>query len=161
MRDNETDPGTRTNLGMKKSPGKAASAVRPCGLLRHLAVMLYDALVVIALWMLATALAMAAGFEGRVAMKDPGFTLYLAAVWFLYLTWCWRRGGMTVGMRAWRVRIQDESGRRPGWGRCALRFLAALLSALPAGAGFAWSLVDDERRSWHDRISRTRLIRFA
>ncbi len=123
--------------------------------------MLYDALVVVALWMLATALALAVGIEDRVATKDPAFTLYLAAIWFAYLAWCWRMGGMTVGMRAWRVRIQDEHGQRPGWGRCTLRFFASLLSALPAGAGFAWALLDDDRRSWHDRISRTRLIRFG
>jgi uncharacterized RDD family membrane protein YckC len=122
-------------------------------------IMLYDALVVIALLMAATALAMATGLREAVALRDPLFTLYLAAVWYLYLGWCWNRGGMTVGMRAWRVRIEDEGGGRPGWGRCLLRFTVSLLSLAALGIGFAWSLIDRDRRCWHDIVSKTRLLR--
>lgn len=130
----------------------------PCGLIRRLAVMFYDAAVVISLLMVATGLAMLAGFGGRTAMQDPLFTAWLAAFWFLYLAWCWRRG-MTVGMRAWRVRIESEDGSRPGWGQCLIRFIASLLSAAAGGMGFLWSLIDRRSRTWHDIISRTRLVR--
>jgi len=101
-----------------------------------------------ALLMLATMLAMFAGFGGRTA-----------SIWFFYLTWCWHQGGMTVGMRAWRVRIEDKNGSRPGWGQCTIRFFASLLSAA-AGIGFAWALVDSRKRTWHDILSGTRLVRF-
>ena len=50
---------------------------------------------------------MLVGFEKATALKDWAYTLYLLVVWFLYLAWCWRKGGMTVGMRAWRVRIRS------------------------------------------------------
>ena len=113
-----------------------------------------------ALLMLATMLAMFAGFGGRTAMKDPVYTAYLFSIWFFYLTWCWHQGGMTVGMRAWRVRIEDKNGNRPGWGQCTIRFFAALLSAAAAGIGFAWALVDSQNRTWHDILSSTRLIRY-
>jgi uncharacterized RDD family membrane protein YckC len=131
----------------------------PCGLFRRLAIMVYDGVVVISLLMLATLLAMMAGFGGQTAMKDPFFTFYLASVWFLYLAWCWRKGGMTVGMRAWRVRIENRDGRNPGWGAIALRFLVSLVSAGLAGLGFLWSLFDADKRTWHDMISATRLVR--
>ncbi|MCJ7816087.1 MAG: RDD family protein, partial [Xanthomonadales bacterium] len=101
----------------------------PCSLLRRLAIIVYDGIVVISLLMLATMLAMLAGFGGRTAMKDPIYTGYLLAVWFIYLAWCWHKGGMTVGMRAWRVKIEDRDGHRPGWGMSALRFLVSLVSA--------------------------------
>lgn len=130
----------------------------PCGLLRRLAVMLYDALIVIALLILATAVVMLAGFENLSAGHDPLFTLYLLATWFFYLAWCWRRGGMTIGMRAWRVVIEDESGRRPGWGACAMRFAVSWISTAALGLGFAWSLFDDRKRTWHDMASRSRLL---
>lgn len=136
------------------NPGK------PCGLVRRLAIIFYDFAIVISLLILATMLAMFAGFGGRTALKDPGYTLYLFAVWFLYVTWCWHHGGMTVGMRAWRVRIEDEKGLKPGWGRSAVRFFAALLSTAVAGMGYLWSLVDSRQRTWHDIISNTRMIRF-
>lgn len=133
---------------------------RPCGLLRRLAIIVYDSLVVVALLMLATMLAMLAGLGEQTAMKDPAYTAYLLLVWFTYLGWCWNRGGMTVGMRAWRVRIEDEHGQNPGWGKAAIRFLASLVSVAPAGLGFLWSLFDSEKRTWHDILSGTRLVRY-
>jgi len=132
----------------------------PCGLFRHLAIIVYDFAIVIALLMLATMLAMLAGFGDRTAMKDPVYTAYLFSIWFFYLTWCWHQGGMTVGMRAWRVRIEDENGNRPGWGKSTIRFLASLLSVATAGIGFLWVLVDSRNRRWHDILSGTRLVRF-
>jgi len=122
--------------------------------------MIYDGLVVISLLMLATLLAMPAGLGGRIAMKDPVYTAYLFAVWFLYLAWCWHKGGMTVGMRAWRVRIEDRDGHKPGWGASAIRFLVSLVSLGIAGLGFFWSLFDQDKRTWHDILSETRLVRY-
>lgn len=131
----------------------------PCGLIRRLAIMFYDSVVVVSLLMLATTLSMLAGFGGRTALKDPIFTAYLFAVWFFYLAWCWSRGGMTVGMRAWHVSIENKNGQKPGWGASALRFMVSLGSAAFAGLGFLWSLGDAESRTWHDILSGTRLVR--
>ena len=125
-----------------------------------MAIIVYDFVIVISLLMLATLLAMFAGFGGRTAMQDPAYTVYLFSIWFFYLAWCWHKGGMTVGMRAWRVKIEDESGNRPGWGKSTIRFLASLLSVAAVGIGFAWALLDSRKRSWHDILSGTRLIRF-
>ena len=132
----------------------------PCGLLRRLAIIVYDAAVVVSLLIAATMLAMLAGFGGRTALKDPVYTFFLFTIWFLYLGWCWHKGGMTVGMRAWRVMVVDEGGSKPGWGRSILRFLVSLLSAAAAGAGFLWALGNPGRRTWHDILSGTRLVRF-
>lgn len=132
----------------------------PCGLLRLLAIIIYDGVIIISLLMLAALLAIFVGFGGQTALKDPVYTLYLLSVWFFYLTWCWHKGGMTVGMRAWRVRIEDGNGNRPGWGRSSTRFLASLLSAATAGAGFLWLLADSGKRTWHDMLSGTRLVRY-
>jgi uncharacterized RDD family membrane protein YckC len=40
--------------------------------------------------------------------------------------------------------------------RCA-RLLALLLSVLPLGLGLAWSMFDEDRLTWHDRLSGTYL----
>jgi uncharacterized RDD family membrane protein YckC len=42
----------------------------------------------------------------------------------------------------------------------ALRFLVSLVSAGLAGLGFLWSLLDAGKRTWHDILSGTRLVRF-
>ena len=130
-----------------------------CGLFRRLLIMLYDSLVVIALMMFATAVAMALGMKNRTAAIDPPYTAGLLVVWFLYLGWCWRYGGMTLGMRAWKVRIQNREGHSPGWAQCLVRFVVALLSAAAGGLGFIWSWFRSDRQTWHDLASHTRLLR--
>ena len=133
-------------------------AAGPCGLGRRLLIMLYDGLVLIALLLLATAVALLAGSGQVTAGRDLLFSLYLLAVWFFYLAWFWRRG-MTVGMRAWKVEITDAGGGTPGWGQCLLRFAVSIVSAAFLGLGFWWSVFDGKKRTWHDLASRTRLIR--
>ena len=118
----------------------------------------YDAVAVIALMMAVTALALLTPLRHQTALKDPLPTLLLLLTWFLYLAWCWR-AGMTVGMRAWRVRLVFDDGEKPGWTRCLLRFTISLASAATLGLGFVWSLFNAERRSWHDLASRSRLVR--
>jgi len=133
---------------------------QPCGFPRHLLIMIYDSLVVLSVLMLATLLAILAGFGGKTALKDPLSTLYLLTAWYAYLAWCWHSGGMTVGMRAWRVKIEDIKGERPGWRKTAIRFVVSLVSAAPFGLGYIWSLFDRDKRTWHDILSGTRLVRY-
>ena len=142
------------NVGKSKN-----HAGKPCSLIRRLAAVLYDAVIVLALLMLAAWLAMLIGAGQKTAFRNTGYTLYLLSVWYLYMAWCWHRGGMTIGMRAWKIRIEDELGERPSWGKTVIRFLASLLSAALFGAGFWWSLADSGRRTWHDILSGTRLVR--
>jgi uncharacterized RDD family membrane protein YckC len=154
----ELPPAHQPKTSMKSQINKEHYGT-PCGLFRRLLIMLYDGVIIVALLMLATALAMLAGTGNHTAMQDPLYTAYLVLVWFAYLAWCWHQGGMTLGMRAWHVRITDETGRRPGWGWCAIRFLTSIFSAALAGLGFLWSLIDSEKRTWHDKASRTRMLR--
>lgn len=130
----------------------------PCTLVRRLLAIMYDSLIVLAMTFLAAFVALPVTGGRQQALRDPGLTLYLLSVWFAYLGWCWRSGGATVGMRAWRIRLATPEGRPPSWFRCLLRFLTSLLSAAAFGLGFAWSLFDPQRRTWHDRASGTFLV---
>lgn len=130
-----------------------------CGLGRRLLIMGYDAVIVVGLLLIATALASPLDRGNQQALRDPIFTLYLLTVWFAYLAWCWQRGGMTLGMRAWGVRLQTTGRYSVGLRTSLLRFVVSLVSATCLGLGFAWSLWDLERRCWHDRASGTGLFR--
>lgn len=143
-----------------QSSFSGAVKARPCGLLRLLLVMAYDAVILVGLLLAGAALASPFDSGNQRALQDPVFSLYLLAIWFAYLAACWRRGGMTVGMRAWRVRIETEGGR-PAWSQCLVRFGVSLGSAACAGIGFAWLLVDQRERTWHDIASKTRLVRWS
>jgi uncharacterized RDD family membrane protein YckC len=122
---------------------------------RRLAAAAYDLLLVIALFMVLTALVIAARGGRSIDSGSLWFQFLLLTGWWLYFGWSWTHGGQTVGMRAWRLVVLTEDGGPVGWGRSVLRFAAAGLSALAAGLGFLWSLVDRNGLTWHDRLSRT------
>lgn len=127
--------------------------------MRRLAALVYDLLLLAGVLFVFT-LAVSVVRGGRPV--EPGtlwFQLCLAALTVLFFTWFWTHGGQTLGMRAWRLRVVDCGGGALGWRQAALRFAAALLSALPAGLGLWWAAVDPEKRSWHDRLAGTRVER--
>lgn len=92
----------------------------------------------------------------------PGTWWFSAALLVLtaaFFCGFWVRGGQTVGMRAWRIRVVREDGRPLAWPRAVARFGLGLLAALPAGLGLWWSVFDAQKRGWHDRLTRTRVVR--
>ena len=130
-----------------------------CPLARRLLVMFYDTVILLGLLILATAIALPFGDIDKVAMRDFWFTLWLFAVCFAYLGGCWRYGGMTVGMRAWRVRLVSDDDQVISWPRCLLRFFVGVVSLGVLGLGILWALVDSKNRAWHDLAARTILIK--
>jgi uncharacterized RDD family membrane protein YckC len=75
-----------------------------------------------------------------------------------FCTAFWHKGGQTLGMQAWRVKLVDSTGAPPGVGRCVLRCIGALVSAACLGMGYWWCLLDRRGRYWHDHISSTDLL---
>jgi hypothetical protein len=49
----------------------------------------------------------------------------------------------------------DFDGREPDRDRRGMRQVAGLLSLISAGLGLVWALVDEEKLTWHDHISKT------
>lgn len=90
-----------------------------------------------------------APLEGWLRMAHQ---LLLAMVFAAYFLWCWLRGGQTLAMKAWRIRLVRVSPAR-----ALLRFLLAAL-LLPTGISLVWALFDGERQFLHDRLAGTRLV---
>ena len=131
--------------------------------------LVYDAFPVVALWFLLSA-AFTAGFT-FLGHHDAHENIqpYSLLAWVLWIAcWLataayaivsWRKGGQTLAMRAWRLRLVDADGGKPSWRALWLRFLVGHLSLLCGGLGFWWAWVDRDRLAWHDRASGTRLLR--
>ena len=66
---------------------------------------------------------------------------------------------MTLGMRAWKVKLITDQGQAVGWKQSASRFGFSLLSVALLGGGFIWSLFDHHGLTWHDHLSHSRLVR--
>ena len=138
------------------SSPQAGRPVRPA-LLRRLAALVYDALLLFALLFAATVPVLILTGGQAVGPNEPGFTVWLLAVSYVYLGWCWTRSGQTLGMRAWRMRVRTRDGRRLGWRHALARFAAGLVSIGAAGAGLLWVAFDRDGLSLHDRLSGTAL----
>lgn len=121
--------------------------------------MLYDTLILLGLLIVAAALALPFGNVHKVAFQDFWFTLWLLLVCFAYFAGCWRYGGMTVGMRAWRIRLISADDQKVSWITCLKRFLVGMVSLGVFGLGILWALGDSKNRSWHDLAARTLLIK--
>lgn len=141
------------------TPQNSTEIVSYCTLPRRLMIMLYDSLIMLGLLMVATAIALPFGETEKLALRDFWFTLWLILVCFLYLAGCWHSAGMTVGMRAWRVKIVNANGGKISWLRCLLRFLVGFVSIGALGIGLIWALFDKKKRCWHDFAGHTLLIK--
>ena len=139
---------------VRPRPPAAGAPGRP-GLLRRLAALVYDALLLFAVLFAATIPVLLVTGGQALDPNQPAFTAWLLGVSYLYLGWCWTRSGQTLGMRAWRMQVRTRHGARLGWGRALARFAAALVSIGAAGIGLLWVAFDRDRLSLHDRLSGT------
>lgn len=132
----------------------------PGSLPRRLAAIAYDALVLAAVLIVLTGVLL---ILTRGAAIEPGtqwYQLLLGVVLVGYFAGFWWRRGQTVGMVAWQLHVLDKDGGPVSLRQALLRALVAPLSWAVFGLGMAWSLLDRERRTWHDLVSGTRLMRY-
>jgi uncharacterized RDD family membrane protein YckC len=144
-------------VSLNHSASSYSSGV-PAALWRRLAAFGYDLLLLAAL---------AFCFTWAVLLVRGGREIPPGSVWFeasllgvaaLFFCGFWARGGQTLGMRAWKIRVVASDGGRVGWLRSAARFAAALVSLMPAGLGIWWILLDERKRGWHDLWTDTLVV---
>src|SRR6266852_638513 len=114
--------------------------------------MVYEALLIFAVaffaaWIFFFASGGRDATRGWLRTELQVFILVVLAAYFL---WCWLRGGQTLAMRAWRIRLVDVTPAK-----AVLRFgLALLLLRL----SILWALVDRDRQFLPDRLAGTHLV---
>jgi uncharacterized RDD family membrane protein YckC len=86
-------------------------------------------------------------FAAAVALLVAFFALYQ----WLFFTYA----DGTPGMRYAKIALCTFDDENPTRKTMRNRVAALLLSALPLGLGVLWAFLDDDRMTWHDRITRT------
>lgn len=140
---------------MRQFP-ESAKSLPPASLFKRLAAMLYDSMIVMAIWMLISGIGVT--LNGGEAVAGPLFKSAVFLVTFLFFAGFWTRSGQTLGMQAWRIRIQSDEGYTLSWMQALIRFFMAIVSAIFFGLGYWWILFDSQKRSWHDRYSDSRVV---
>jgi uncharacterized RDD family membrane protein YckC len=128
---------------------------RPAGLARRLGAMIYDALLVLAIWMFTL-------FPVVALHNDYVFGAlvqsFLFVEMFAFFAWSWVHRGQTVGMMAWRLKVVSDDGGNVTLMQATFRFMGALVSFVCLGLGYLWIWIDGNRRSWSDLASASRVL---
>ncbi|MGF1750830.1 MULTISPECIES: RDD family protein [Vibrio] len=144
----------------------------PAGLFRRLGALFYDSLVVLALVMMAGGLVVAilealvaAGMISYGSYTDasdllsrhpiwsPIYTAYLAMVWVYFFVYFWTKAGQTLGMRAWKLQVQNLQGGR-------ITVTQALIRLATSAFGLANLAVpiDTKKRGFQDIWAKTQVV---
>ena len=88
----------------------------------------------------------------RIIFWVTGIFLFL-----IYHTFFFARKGQTPGKGFFKLKVCREDGKAMNWGQSFLRSFLYLISALPFGLGFFWIKLDVKHRTWHDKLSGTKV----
>lgn len=145
-------------------PG-SANTLPVAGLIRRLLALAYDSLLLLGV---AFAYLVCIWILRRLTGQDlnrplTGITAGLGFIglWLVlayYYVLCWTRRGQTLGMKTWRLCLQNLEGRPPSARQCWLRCLLAPVSLATFGLGYIWSWVDRQRGAWHDIWTGTKVV---
>jgi len=168
---------------------KATTPVVMASPLRRIGGLLSDSLIAMAIGVLAT-FPFVPFIHGKalvpteVGLLAYFYRLWIALVLILFFSFFWTRKGQTVGMQAWRLKLERETGELLNWPQAIVRCVVTLLPWVPAWLAFAlaeqtkWSWVlrvaqgllavgaveilsgyfTKDGRTWTDRWSRSRVI---
>ncbi|MGB8433756.1 MAG: RDD family protein [Burkholderiales bacterium] len=155
-------------------------AAQHAGVLRRIAAMLYEALVIAAILFIAALLFHGAAVERLAGASRVILQVYLVTVLGAYFVWFWQRG-QTLPMKAWRLRLTLRNGAKVPAARALARYLVAAITigttfaaglylrehpeslvawfALAPGVlSVGWALADPDRQCLYDWIAGTRLV---
>ena len=144
-----------------ESPVSARPVALPAAPGWRLLAFTYDLLPMIPLTMAVSALFLWINGGATVEHAPLLGVLELLTIWALvgaYFVLSWRRGGMTLGMRPWRLRVLAADGKPASTRALWLRFAVASVTPIVC---WSWCLVDGERRGLHDLAAGTVLVRLA
>ena len=129
---------------------------------RRLAALIYDSLIIVGMFIILGLILVAilkliiGDFPGELPFSIVMTLLFSTC--FFYYTHSWRRGGQTIGMKAWRIRLANLTEQPISLSQCMLRTGCGFFSIVIFGIGFWWAWLDKNQRSWHDMASLTRIV---
>jgi len=136
---------------------RPASQFVPAGLLRRLAALAYEAVLLFAIVFVAAYLFIAFAGRSPTGFLRWLFFAYLISICGAYFVFCWVRSGQTLAQKAWGLKVTAVDGSLLGSRTATMRYLLALVS-VGTGVGLLWAIFDPERQFLHDRLCGSRIV---
>jgi uncharacterized RDD family membrane protein YckC len=96
------------------------------------------------------------GVNFQLAGTGPFILVDLAYFTYFHAT----SAGQSIGNKILGVRVLDaDTGRSLPYARAFVRALVSNLSALPCFLGFFWMLWEPRKRTWHDMVANSLVVR--
>ena len=139
---------------------------------RRLAAIIYDTVLLIGIWIFvgflvtrAFGIEQARTIEGKEVVLNPYYQYAMFAAMlasaFLFFGWFWTFSGQTLGMQAWKIKVQNADGSAISWRQVALRYVAGPFAIALLAIGYWWMLFDRERRTWTDIASHSVVVKIS
>lgn len=125
---------------------------------RRIAAIFYDSILLSGILFAATALLLA--FNNGEAFR-PGNLIYssaLAVISGTFFTWFWTHGGQTLGMRAWKIRLERADGAPCDLRTALSHWVMGMTLGSLLGLGWWFSLIDRKGRALQDLVCGTRVV---
>lgn len=158
-----------------------AEALATPGLARRMAAFVYEGVILFGVVVFAGLIYAGVTQQRHALQGQTGLQVFVFGVLAVYFVVFWTRGGQTVAMRAWHVRLVTAAGQPVTAARALARFLLAWLWFVPAlvaaqvgglrspGAVFALlgcgalayallAFLHPDRQFFHDAVCGTRLV---
>lgn len=131
----------------------------PASFFRRLSAISYDLLILLALLMVGTWILMPFTGGEAIDAENRIYQLYLLGIGCGYYLFLWRYGGQTVGMRAWRLRLQTSTGLPLTWQIASKRLGWAIITLLPFGLGLWVALFHPYKQTLYDILAGTKVYK--
>ncbi len=151
------------------------------GLVPRLACFIYEGVLLFGVLMISGYLFSSLTQQRHALQGRHGLQAFLFIVLGIYFVWFWSRGGQTVAMKAWHLRLVNRDGSAVSQARALCRYLLSWLWFMPAllavwladlhSPGTAFTLLGagvvayaflarlhPSRQFWHDVVCGTQLI---
>lgn len=132
---------------------------RLAGLPVRSASLVYEAILLVPLLFIGGWLFLAFTHDTSSPVMRALFRAWLLLLMGGYFVYCWVRGGQTLAMKTWRLRVARRDGGALPLRQATARYVVALLGVGLFGAGLLWALIDPERQFLHDRLAGTGIFR--
>ena len=145
---------------MKKQKNKSQTV----SLIRRLMALLYDILLVFSLLIMASLLYALIFGENSIKLNSNNFVfyqIYIFSIIIFYFIFSWLKGGQTLGMKSWNFKLVYEKENTTFIKIIILisRFILAILSFLFFGVGFLSAIFNNDKKTFYDIITKTKLVK--